>query len=270
MIRALTRAFKSEWLKLRRPGMILGGLGAMIGFSILAIVLNLTRLNATAVPGPGGRVSAGLTAAQVAASTGFATLTSISATFMGVVALAVCAIAIGMEYSNGTLRNLLVREPGRLRLLGGKLLALASFVTLGVVLAYGAALVTALILVPTHDISTAAWFTSDGVQSLLKGAGNLLLATLVWGALGAILALVLRSTAPALSIGLVYILVVEQVILLAWSDGEKWLPGRLISAIAQGGTSVVPYGNALLLVGTFIVAALVAAGAFFRQRDVAA
>ena len=270
MIRALTRAFKSEWLKLRRPGMILGGLGAMIGFSILAIVLNLTRLNATAVPGPGGRVSAGLTAAQVAASTGFATLTSISATFMGVVALAVCAIAIGMEYSNGTLRNLLVRESSRLRLLGGKLLALASFVTLGVILAYGAALVTALILVPTHDISTAAWFTSDGVQSLLKGAGNLLLATLVWGALGAILALVLRSTAPALSIGLVYILVVEQVILLAWSDGEKWLPGRLISAIAQGGTSVVPYGNALLLVGTFIVAALVAAGAFFRQRDVAA
>ena len=45
MIRALTRAFKSEWLKLRRPGMILGGLGAMIGFSILAIVLNLTRLD---------------------------------------------------------------------------------------------------------------------------------------------------------------------------------------------------------------------------------
>jgi hypothetical protein len=63
--------------------------------------------------------------------------------------------------------------------------------------------------------------------------------------LGAVLALILRSTAPALSIGLVYILAVEQVILLAWSDGEKWLPGRLISAIAQGGTSVVHYGNAL-------------------------
>ena len=264
------RAFKSEWLKLRRPGMVLGGLGAMIGFSILAIVLNLTRLNSSAVvPGPGGR-AAGLTAVQVAANTGFATLTSISATFMGVVALAVCAIAIGMEYSNGTLRNLLVREPSRLRLLGGKLLALASFVTLGVVLAYGAALVTALILVPTHDISTAAWFTSEGVQSLLKGAGNLLLATLVWGALGAVLALVLRSTASALSIGLVYVLVVEQVILLAWSDGAKWLPGQLISAIAQGGTSVITYGNALLLVGTFIVAALIATGALFRRRDVAA
>jgi hypothetical protein len=155
-------------------------------------------------------------------------------------------------------------------LLGGKLLALASFIALGVALAYGAAFVTALILVPTHGISTAAWFTSDGILALLKGAGNLLLATLVWGALGAILALVLRSTASALSIGLVYILVVEQVILLAWSDGAKWLPGQLISAIAQGGTSVIPYGNALLLVGTFIVAALVAAGALFRQRDVAA
>jgi len=266
----MTHAFKSEWLKLRRPGMILGGLGAMIGFSILAIVLNLTRLDSATVSGPGGRATAGLTAAQVAASTGFATLTSISATFLGVVALAICAIAVGMEYSNGTLRNLLVRESGRLRLLGGKLLALASFVTLGIVLAYGAALVTALILVPTHDISTAAWFTSDGVQSLLQGVGNLLLATLVWGALGAALALFFRSTAPALSIGLVYALVVEPVIMLAWSDGAKWLPGQLLSAIAQGGTSLIPYGNAVALMGVGIVAALVAAGTLFRQRDVAA
>jgi ABC-2 type transport system permease protein len=264
----MIRAFKSEWLKLRRPGMILGGLGAMIGFSILAIVLNLTRLNSAVAGRPGG--GAGLTAAQVAASNGFSAIMGISATFIGVVALAICAIVVGMEYSNGTLRNLLVRQPDRLRLLGGKLLALASFLTLGVIVAYGAALVTALILVPTHDISTAAWFTSDGVQSLLKGGGNLLLATLVWGALGAILALVLRSTALALSIGLVYVLVVEQVILLAWSDGDKWLPGRLIAAIAQGGTSAISYGNALLLVGVFVVAGLSAAGALFRQRDVAA
>jgi ABC-type transport system involved in multi-copper enzyme maturation permease subunit len=263
-------AFKSEWLKLRRPGMILGGLGAMIGFSILAIVLNLTRLDSATVAGPGGRATAGLTVAQVAASTGFATLTSISATFLGVVALAICAIAVGMEYSNGTLRNLLVRESGRLRLLGGKLLALASFIAVGVVLAYGAALITALILVPTHDISTAAWFTSDGAQSLLQGVGNLLLATLVWGALGAALALILRSTAPALSIGLVYALVVEPVIMLAWSDGAKWLPGQLLSAIAQGGTSLIPYGNAVAFIGAGIVAALVAAGMLFRQRDVAA
>lgn len=268
----MIRVIKSEWLKLLRPGMFLGGLGAMIGFSILAIILNLTRLNSTAsaVPGPGGRASSPLTAAQVAASNGFSTLTSISATFVGVVALSVCAIAVGMEYSNGTLRNLLVREPNRPRLLGGKLLALASFLTVGVLLAYGAALVTALILVPTHDISTANWLTSDGVQSLLKGAGNLLLATLVWGALGAILALVLRSTATALSIGLVYVLVVEQVILLAWSDGNKWLPGQLLSAIAQGGTSAVTYGKALQLVGTFVIAALIAAGALFHRRDVAA
>jgi hypothetical protein len=38
----------------------------------------------------------------VAVSTGFASLTSISATFMGVVALAVCAIGVGMEYSNAS------------------------------------------------------------------------------------------------------------------------------------------------------------------------
>jgi ABC-2 type transport system permease protein len=267
----MIRAISSEWLKLRRPAMILGGLGPMIGFSILAIVINYTRLGgASAVPGPGGRAAPSLTAAQVATYNGFSTLIGISATFLGVVALAVCAISVGMEYSNGTLRNLLIRESNRLRLLGGKLLALASFLALGVALAYAAALVTALILAPTHDISTANWFTSEGVQSLLKGAGDLVLATLVWGALGAILALVFRSTTSAISIGLAYVLVVEPLILNAWSDGSKWLPGQLISAIAHGGTSGVSYGAALLVVGILIVVALIATGTLFRQRDVAA
>jgi hypothetical protein len=58
--------------------------------------------------------------------------------------------------------------------------------------------------------------------------------------------------------------------MLAWSDGAKWLPGQLLSAIAQGGTSLIPYGNAVALIGVGIVTALLAAGTLFRQRDVAA
>ena len=72
-------------------------------------VIVLYLLGGAPTQGPGGRVTAGLTAVQVVASTGFATLTSISATFLGVVALALCAIAVGTEYGNGTLRNLIVQ-----------------------------------------------------------------------------------------------------------------------------------------------------------------
>ncbi len=264
----MIRAFRSEWLKIRRPAMILGGAGAMIGFAVLAIVLTLNRLGS--VGGGAGGAGGAVVAAQVAASDGFATLMGVSATFIGVIALAVCAVAIGVEYGNGTLRNLLVRQPQRLRLLAGKLLALGSFLALAVALAYGAALATALLLAPGHGISTAAWFTGAGVQSLLATAGNLLLATLVWGAIGAALAMALRSTAIAITGGLAYVLVVENLLTAAWSGGAQWLPGQLIDVIARGGTAAVSYGSALGLVGLYLLVAGAIVGAIFQRRDVAA
>jgi ABC-2 type transport system permease protein len=95
-----------------------------------------------------------------------------------VVALALFAIAIAGEYSQGTLRNLLVRQPRRVRLLAGKLLALACFTAIAVVVGVVAATLTALLVAPGQDIPTTAWFTSDGWAALGSGLGNLLLATL--------------------------------------------------------------------------------------------
>ena len=55
-------------------------------------------------------------------------------TLIGIVALCLFAGAFASEYSQGTLRNLLVREPRRAQLLCGKFLALALFIGLAVVL----------------------------------------------------------------------------------------------------------------------------------------
>jgi ABC-type transport system involved in multi-copper enzyme maturation permease subunit len=257
------RAFRSEWLKILRPSIILGAAGTMCGFAILAVVLRLSRLGGTHI-GPG----TDLTAPMVAASNGFAPLIVFTAPFLGLVSLAVCAVAVGMEYSNGTLRNLLVRQPARLRLLTGKLLALGSFVTLAVAVSYGIGLVAALLLVPGHGVSTSAWFTAGGVQSLLATAGNLLLATLAWAAYGAVLAIMLRSAAAAISLGLGYLLVGETLLSSVWSGGNQWLPRVLMVALGLGGTSEVAYGRALVLTGLYVVVAIGIAAILFRQRDV--
>jgi len=263
----MIRAFRSEWLKMRRPAIILGGGGAMIGFAVLAIVLTLSRLGGSG-PGPGGPDSV-VTAAEVAASNGFASLMGTSSTFIGVVALTVCATVIGMDYANGTLRNLLVRQPQRLRLLAGKVLALSSFVAVFVVLAYGAALATALLLTPGHGVSTTAWFTAAGLQSLFAALGNLLLASLAWAGIGVVLVVLLRSTAVAVAGGLAYILVVEPLLTLAWSGGKQWLPGQLIRTVAGGGAASVSYASALTLVALFLLVAGIITGALFQHRDVA-
>lgn len=257
------RAFRSEWLKMLRPSIILGGASAMCGFAILAVVFRLSRLGGTHI-GPG----ADLTAAMVAASNGFTPIIVYAAPFLGLVALAVCAVAVGAEYTNGTLRNLLVRQPARLRLLTGKLLALGSFVTLAVVVSYSVGLVAALLLVPGHGVSASAWFTAAGVQSLFSTLGNLLLATLAWATYGAALAIVLRSAAAAISVGLGYLLVGETLLTSVWSDGTQWLPRVLLVALGLGGTPEVAYGRALVLTGLYVVVAIGVAAILFRRRDV--
>jgi ABC-2 type transport system permease protein len=186
-----------------------------------------------------------------------------------VVALSVFAMSIASEYSQGTLRNLLVRQPRRVRLLAGKLLALASFTTVAVAVAGVAAAGVALIIAPTQDISTSAWFTSAGWTALGAGLGNLLLATLGWGLLGALLALVLRAPAAAVGVGLAYALPGELLVTAAWADGARWLPGQLLDTLAQGGTAAVTYGWAWLLLALYAVVAVVAGTTLFTRRDVA-
>lgn len=263
----MTRSFLSEWVKLRRPAMILGGAGTIVGFAILTVVLTLTTASATPTDqeGPG----AGSTLQQLAAADGLASVLGSAATFIGVVALSVFATSIAGEYSQGTLRNLLVRQPRRVRLLAGKLLALASFTAIAVIVAGIAAVATALIVAPTQDVSTAAWFTSAGWTALAGGLGNLLLATLGWGLVGALLGLVLRAPAAAVGVGLAYALPGELLLTTAWSDGARWLPGQLLDTLAQGGTTAVTYGSAGLLLALYGVVAMVAGTTLFTRRDVA-
>jgi ABC-2 type transport system permease protein len=263
----MTRSFLSEWIKLRRPGMILGGAGTIVGFAILTVVLTLTTASTTPTDqGPGGQ---GLTLEQLATADGLASILASAATFIGVVALSVFAMSIASEYSQGTLRNLLVRQPRRVQLLAGKLLALASFTTLAVIVAGIAAVATALLVAPAQDVSTAAWFTSAGWTALAAGLGNLLLATLGWGLLGALLALVLRAPAAAVGVGLAWALPGELLVTAAWADGARWLPGQLLDILAQGGTAAVTYGWAGLLLALYAVFALVAGTTLFTRRDVA-
>jgi ABC-2 type transport system permease protein len=218
----------------------LGGAGTIVGFAILTVVLTLTTASTT--PTDDGGPDGSVTLEQLAASDGLAVILPTAAAFIGVVALSVFAISIASEYSQGTLRNLLVRQPCRARLLAGELLALASFTTIAVLIAGVAAVTVALLVAPTQDISTSAWFTSAGWTALGAGLGNRLLATLGWGLLGTVLALVLRAPAAAVGVGLAYALPGELLVTAAWADGARWLPGQLLDTLAQGGSAAVTNG----------------------------
>src|SRR5579863_7866997 len=117
-------AFLSEWVKLRRRSMLLWGIGGTLFFTVLATVFTFERAVKTIEPGFHGH-GFRVTIAELSQPGGLVHGIVDVSNLVGIVSLALFAAASASEYSQGTLRNLLVRQPRRAQLLSGKYLAIA-------------------------------------------------------------------------------------------------------------------------------------------------
>src|SRR5438874_11956000 len=162
----MVRAFRSELLKLRRWSILAGG-GVMIVASAAIAYLTFHQITS-------GATGPELTPLIQAFPTpqGLITVVGQARSLVIVIALIMVTSNIAAEWSQGTLRNLLVRAPSRLHLLSGKLLALVLFLTISAALTL--AISAALILAAAHaqGISTAAWTSSDGMRTFLAFFSN--------------------------------------------------------------------------------------------------
>ena len=259
----MSRSFASEWVKLRRRGM-LAALATVVALTGLVTFLTISRAGLT---GRGGD-RAFLSLAAARGSGGLALVLGRASGLLGVVALTVFASTFATEFSQGTLRNLLVRQPRRLPLLAGKYLALATAAVGAVVLALLVNIPVGLAAASAKGIPTHAWFTGTGLAHLARTALNLCLAAVGWGTLGAMLGVLLRSPTSAIGVGVAYALPVEGILSSVVHGLGRWLPGQLLDALASGGNATAGYRAAaatLLVYGA--IAATVAAAAFTR-RDV--
>ena len=218
-------AFASEWIKIRRRSMLLWGVGGGLFFALLATVFTIERAVRTFNPflrGHGVRA----TFAQLEAPDGLVHGVVDVSPLIGIVALCLFAGAFATEYSQGTMRNLLVREPRRLRLLTGKFLALAVFIGLAVLIEVVASSAVAFALAPGRGITTGAWTSSAGVNDMLQAILHVFLASVGYGVLGTAAGVLLRSPGVAIGLAVAYVLPVEAIVVgVIWSDGDRWLPG---------------------------------------------
>ena len=259
-------AFASEWVKLRRRGMLLWGFGGGLFFAVLATVFTIERAVRTFVfpTGHGVRVTFAVLEQPDGLVHGIVDVSPL----IGVVALCIFAGAFATEYSQGTLRNLLVREPRRVRLLSGKFLALAVFIGLAVIVEIVVSSAVAFALAPGRGIATGAWTSSAGVNDMLAAALHVYLACVGYGVLGTALGVLLRSPGVAIALGVAFVLPVEAIVVgVIWSAGDRWLPGHLLGALAQGGTDEVSYRHALVTLGVYAAVTAAATLALFRRRD---
>ena len=262
----MIRVFFAEWCKLRRPTLLLGTMGAVLG--VTALVTSLLFL---LIDSPRGNSDRGIIISRelLALPSGITIGFSSSAGLLGLVALCVFAAQTAQEYTYGTLRNLLVRQPRRITLLLGKFSAMTSFALISVIVSAIVSISLAYALSGKAEVDTAAWSTSDARIAFLHTFINVFISVIAYGTVGMILGLLFRSPISAISLGVAWLLVIENIIAATLKNSGKWLPGQLISTIASGGDINASYTHAILIMAAYLALGAVFAGILFHRRDVA-
>ncbi len=261
----MIRVFFAEWRKLRRPSLFIGTMAAIMGASALVTSLLFLLIDSAQGNAREGQV---ITRASLELPQGLSIGFSSSAGLLGLVALCIFASQTAQEYTHGTLRNLLVRQPRRLTLLLGKFLAMCLFAVISVILSAIVSITLAFALSGRAKVVTSAWSTSDARIGVLHTFVNVLVSVIASGTIGMILGLFLRSPISAISIGVAWLLVIENIIAATVKHSGKWMPGQLINTIAAGGDFNASYSHALLVLSGYLVIGVFVASVLFRRRDV--
>ncbi|MGL5859306.1 MAG: hypothetical protein ACRC35_13050 [Angustibacter sp.] len=263
--------FRGTWTMLRRPGLMWGVFAGTAAVTTLVTSLAFVYADSGGNPDqPRGGPGSGNTVASLSQASGMLAGYRDSIQIFGIIALCVAAAVFAGQYSGGTLRNLLVRQPHRLRLLAGTWAAVATFalaaVAIGAVVGGGAALA----LAGGQGVDTDAWFTADGWRSALETLWHVALAAVGYATLGSALGVLMRASIPAVAIGFGWLFLVE-IIISGTVDGlARWLPGQLLQAVASGGTSDIAFGVGVTTAAGYLVVAVASAATSFVRRDVTA
>ena len=262
----MIRVALGELRKLRRRTLALPTIGVISALSAFFTWFVFFQVNKQHNGQRGETISAAFLSSAKGLAYGF----SIMSFFLGMAAYSIFASQTANEYTLGTLRNLLVRQPSRMKLLAGKLLAISAFAAILNLFAALASVVTGYLSSGRAHVSTHAWFTSAGLSEFGKSFLNIFIATLAFGAIGMAIGIILRSPISSLAIGLIWFVVVENILAGLITSTGKWLPGQNLTLVGDGGgASTVSYSHGLLVGVLYVLVLGGVAASLFKKRDVA-
>jgi ABC-2 type transport system permease protein len=192
-------------------------------------------------------------------------------------AIVLGAILVGSEYSWGTLKTLFTQGPGRLTTWVGRLVVFSVWMGILTAILFAIGAAYSLLIVSTNN-HVIAW---PSVADIVKGFGAIWLILTVNGALGMAIAVLVRQSAAAIGIGLVYLLSIEIVavrFISTISNGDyKWIgdlfvgqnASALLGHLSNAKGVTISTEQALLVLFAWLVALLIVAAGLQRVRDVA-
>ncbi len=260
------RVVLAELRKLRRPTLVLGTLGAALFFAALVTSFLFLLIDSADGNGDRGRrIGREVLTLASGSVTGFSSVGGL----LGLIALCVFAAQTAQEYTYGTLRNLLVRQSGRLRILGGKLIANIIFAKIMVLISAAVSIGISIALAPGAKVTTELWFTSAGWSAIIHTIINVVIAVIGYGIFGMALGLLLRSPISSISVGVLWMLIIENLLGAVKESALDWLPGSQLNTIAIGGSETISYTHAMQVGGAYVIAISIIAAVLFSRRDVA-
>jgi ABC-type transport system involved in multi-copper enzyme maturation permease subunit len=262
----MTRIIRAEILRLvRRRTVVVTGL-LTLAFAVVAALTVLSGAEATGGPSRQG----GTTLAALRGTGGGTEAFAVAASFAGFFVFVTFIALVAGEFSGGTFRALLLREPHRLRVVVGQLAGILVVAAGVVAVAEVATFAVALLVAPGQDIPTDEWST---VASLREAAGdyvNVLAGVTGWAVFGTTLAVIFRSTPVALGVGFAWAGPFENIVVDSWDTGFRVFPGQVLGSLIRGGTIELGMGRAAVTAAIYTAVAAVASLVLVSRRDVTA
>jgi ABC-2 type transport system permease protein len=235
---------------------------------LFALVATLTIFaSATSSIRPTGR-SDGTTIADLTARGGGTESFAVGASFVGFFVFVVFIALMATEFSGGTFRALLLRDPHRLRLMVGKLVAALLVAAGALALAELCSFGLSVALAPSKDIASSTWFSLGGLGQGLGDYGTALAGIAGWAVFGAALAIVFRSAPLALGVGFAWAGPIENIVSQSWEPGLRFFPGQVLGSLVRGGSADLTLGRAAATSVVYTAIAATVALVLLQRRDV--
>jgi ABC-type transport system involved in multi-copper enzyme maturation permease subunit len=263
----MTAVIRAELQRATRRRTLLIGIAFALLFAAVATITVYSSVSTRLDPSDNGQ---GATLADLVASGGGTKAFAVGTSFGGFLVFVIFIGLMAREFSEGTFRALVLREPNRRRVIAGKVIGLLLFAAGIVALTEVASFLWSLALAPTQDISTSAWFSLDGLGAALGDFGTVMLGVVGWAVFGTTLAVIFRSAPVALAVGFAWAGPFENIVSDSWSTGNRVFPGRLLAAVINGGTTEVSFGRAVVTSLVYVAVAATVSLVLVSRRDVTA
>ncbi len=260
----LVNSYRSEWILLNRRKMwtVMGITTAI--FTIVATALTLSTAESVV-----GGDSVGLALQALSGSGGATAAVIFSIGFSSILVLAAFASSTGNEFSRGTLRAALTKQPSRWSLIAGKLGARVTVASILMAGALGIGAATAAVWAPTEDISTDGWFDGEALVAAAGDYARLIGFVVMFALIGTTVAVLVRSTPVALGIGLLWFGPIENVIGEGQAWADRWFPGLVLRSLLQpDAPDALSTGTTLATLGAYGAVCVAVIGAVMARRDV--